>query len=167
MRDPGRGTRIPVPRIPIPDPDVPVRSLHDGSEAGTLLLSLRVGHAWRLRIRQNTCCWHHPRRRPSSRDLWKTTGVTLDRHARPWSIPTNRARGRGTCSDSRFGRDEGALHGREPGGRSTGTPTGRDRARVLALLREEGAASSFLRSHGVTIEIARAAAAMAESPLAG
>jgi len=38
---------------------------------------------------------------------------------------------------------------------------------VLALLREEGAASSFLRSRGITLEAARAAAAMAESPLAG
>jgi hypothetical protein len=38
---------------------------------------------------------------------------------------------------------------------------------VLALLRKDGAASSFLRSRGITLEAATAAAAMAESPLAG
>ena len=38
---------------------------------------------------------------------------------------------------------------------------------VLALRRKEGAASSFLHSRGITLEAATAAAAMAESPLAG
>jgi ClpA/ClpB-like protein len=38
---------------------------------------------------------------------------------------------------------------------------------VLALLREEGAASSFLRTRGITLETASAAAALAQSPLAG
>ena len=103
----------------------------------------------------------------SSRDLWKTSGVTLDE-------------ARAAVVDPNEPRDEVAEPVQIPFQSATKSlftaaageadRLGHERIAtahvVLALMREEGAASSFLRSRGITVETARAAAAMAESPLA-
>ena len=104
----------------------------------------------------------------SSRDLWKTAGVTL-------------AEARAAIVDPNEPRDEVVEPVQIPFQDATkvlfrAAAEEADRLGhakvstahvVLALLREEGPASSFLRSRGVTIETAHAAAAMAESPPAG
>jgi len=104
----------------------------------------------------------------SSRDLWKTSGVTLDE-------------ARAAVVDSNEPRDEVIEPVQIPFQSATKalfTAAAEEADRlghtriatahvVLALMREEGAASSFLRSRGITLEAARAAAAMAASPLAG
>jgi hypothetical protein len=104
----------------------------------------------------------------SSRDLWKTTGVTL-------------AEARTAIVDPNEPRDEVVEPVQIPFQDATKalfTAAAQEADRlehrriatahvVLALLREEGAASSFLRSRGITLEAANAAAALAESPLAG
>jgi ATP-dependent Clp protease ATP-binding subunit ClpA len=104
----------------------------------------------------------------SSRDLWKTWGVTLD-EARaavvdpdepreeviePVQIPFQNATkalfAAAVAEADRLGHAKIATA-----------------HVVLALMRDEGAASSFLRARGITLEAAGAAAAMAESPLMG
>ena len=104
----------------------------------------------------------------SSRDLWKTTGVTLE-EARAAVIDPNEP------------RDEVVEPVQIPFQDATKalfTAAAQEADRlghkqiatahvVVALMREDGAASSFLRDRGITLEAARAAAAMAESPLAG
>ena len=102
----------------------------------------------------------------SSRDLWKTAGVTLDD-------------ARAVVVDPDEPRDEvvGPLPFQDAT-RVLFTAAAQEADRlghkriatahvVRALMREEGAASAFLRSRGITLEAAGAAAAMAESPLAG
>ena len=104
----------------------------------------------------------------SSRDLWKTSGVTL-------------GDARAAVVDPNEPRDEVIEPVQIPFQEATKalfTAAAEEADRlghakistahvVLALLRKEDAASSFLRSRGITLEAARAAAAMAESPLAG
>jgi len=104
----------------------------------------------------------------SSRDLWKTTGVTLEEArsavvepdepreviVEPVQIPFQDA----TKAVFTAAAEEADRLGHAK------IATAHV---VAALMREESAASSFLRSRGITIETARAAAAMAESPLAG
>jgi ATP-dependent Clp protease ATP-binding subunit ClpA len=104
----------------------------------------------------------------SSRDLWKTNGVTLDE-------------ARAAVVDPNEPRDEVIEPVQIPFQDATKalfTAAAEEADRlghakistahvVLALLRNEGAASSFLRARGITLEAARAAAALAESPLAG
>ena len=104
----------------------------------------------------------------SSRDLWKNAGVTL-------------AEARTAVVDANEPRDEVVEPVQIPfesGTKALFTAAAGEADRlgqariatahvVLALLREEGAASSFLRSRGITLEAAHAAAALAESPLAG
>ena len=104
----------------------------------------------------------------SSRDLFKTAGVTLD-EARAAVVDPNAA------------RDEVIEPVQIPFQEATKalfTAAAEEADRlghakistahvVLALLRTEGAASSFLRARGITLEAATAAAAFAESPLAG
>ena len=104
----------------------------------------------------------------SSRDLWKTTGVTL-------------AEARAAVVDPNEPRDEVVDPVQIPFQNATkalftaaageadrlGHPRIATAHVVLALMREEGAAATFLRSRGITLEAAHAAAAMAESPLAG
>ena len=104
----------------------------------------------------------------SSRDLWKTSGVTL-------------GDARAAVVDPNEPRDEVIEPVQIPFQEATKalfTAAAEEADRlghakvstahvVLALFREESAASSFLRSRGITLEAARAAAAMAESPLAG
>ena len=104
----------------------------------------------------------------SSRDLWKTAGVTL-------------AEARAAVVDPNEPRDEVVEPVQIPFQSATnalftaaaGEADRFGHARiatahvVLALLREEGAAASFLRSRGITLEAATVAAGMAESPLMG
>ena len=104
----------------------------------------------------------------SSRDLWQTTGVTL-------------AEARTAVVDPNEPRDEVVEPVQIPFQNETKalfTAAAQEADRlghqriatahvVLALMREESAASSFLRSRGITLEAASVAAAMAESPLAG
>jgi hypothetical protein len=104
----------------------------------------------------------------SSRDLWKTWGVTLDE-------------ARAAVVDPNEPRDEVIEPVQIPFQNATKTlftaasqeadRLGHTRIAtahvVLALMREESAASAFLRSRGITLEAANAAAAMAGSPLAG
>ena len=104
----------------------------------------------------------------SSRDLWKTAGVTLD-EARAAVVDPNEPRDEvvepvqipfQSATKALFAA-AAAEADRLGHGRIATAHV------VLALMREEGAASSFLRSRGVTLETARVAAALAESPLAG
>jgi len=104
----------------------------------------------------------------SSRDLWKTTGVTLEQARAAVVVPDEPREAIVEPVQIPFQDATKALF--------TAAAEEADRLGhaqvstahvVLALLREEGAASSFLRSRGITVEAARAAAAMAESPLAG
>lgn len=104
----------------------------------------------------------------SSRDLWKTAGVTLDE-------------ARAAVVDPSEPRDEvvepvqipfqDATKALFTAAAAEADRLGHKRIAtahvVLALMREAGAASSFLHSRGITLEAAGAAAAMAESPLAG
>jgi len=104
----------------------------------------------------------------SSRDLFKTTGVTLD-DARakvvvadeprevivePVQIPFQDATK--ALFTAAAAEADGLGHQKIATAHV-----------VLALMREESAASSFLRSRGVTLEATTAAAAMAESPSGG
>jgi len=104
----------------------------------------------------------------SSRDLWKTTGVTLEQARAAVVVPDEPREAIVEPVQIPFQDATKALF--------TAAAEEADRLGhaqvstahvVLALLREEGPASSFLRSRGVTIETAHAAAAMAESPPAG
>jgi len=104
----------------------------------------------------------------SSRDLLKTAGVTLDE-------------ARSAVVDPNEPRDEVIAPVQIPFQEATKalfTAAAKEADRlghekistahvVLALLRREDAASSFLRSRGITLEAANAAATFAESPLTG
>jgi len=104
----------------------------------------------------------------SSRDLWKTTGVTLEEARSAVVVP----------DEPREVIVEPVQIPFQDATKAVFTAAAEEADRlghakiatahvVAALMREESAASSFLRSRGITIETARAAAAMAESPLAG
>lgn len=104
----------------------------------------------------------------SSRDLWKTTGVTLNEARSAVVVPDEPREVIVEPVEIPFQEATKAVF--------TAAAEEADRLGhakiatahvVAALMREESAASSFLRSRGITIETARAAAAMAESPLAG
>ena len=104
----------------------------------------------------------------SSRDLWKTSGVTLD-EARAAVVDPNEPRDEVVEPvQIPFQSATKALFTAAAG---EADRLGHERIAtahvVLAMLREEGAASSFLRTRGITLEAASAAAAMAESPTAG
>lgn len=171
-RDAGSGTRDPNAGSPIPNPGsrpslferftMALRqalffSRFEASQLGRL--GIRPEHVLLGIIRGDG---------RSSRDLWRTTGVRLD-EARtaivdsaeprevivepvqiPFQDPTKALFTAAAQEADRLGHQRIATA-----------------HVVLALMREESAASSFLRSRGITIETARAAAAMAESPLAG
>jgi hypothetical protein len=104
----------------------------------------------------------------ASRDLWKTTGVTLD-EARTAMVDPNEPRDEIVepvqipFQDATKALFAAAAEEADRLGHAKVSTA----HVVLALLREEGAPSSFLRSRGITVAAARAAAAMAESPLAG
>jgi hypothetical protein len=104
----------------------------------------------------------------SSRDLWKTTGVMLD-EARTAMVDPNEPRDEVVEPVQIPFQD--ATKALFTAAAQEADRLGHKRIAtahvVLALMREEGAASSFLRSRGITVAAARAAAAMAESPLAG
>lgn len=102
----------------------------------------------------------------SSRDLWKTAGVTLD-EVRAAVVDPNEPRDE-VVGPIPFQDATKALFtvAAQEADRLGHTRIATAHV-VLALMREEGAASSFLRSRGITLEAAQAAAAMAESPLAG
>ena len=104
----------------------------------------------------------------SSRDLWKTTGVTLDEARAAVVVPDEPREVIVEPVQIPFQDATKALFtvAAEEADRLGHAKVSTAHV-VLALLREEGAASSFLRSRGVTLETARGAAAMAESPLAG
>jgi hypothetical protein len=104
----------------------------------------------------------------SSRDLWKTAGVTLD-EARAAVIDPNEPRDE-VIEPVQIPFQE-ATKALFTAAAREADHLGHEKITtahvVLALLRKEDAASSFLRSRGITLEAASAAAAMAESPLAG
>jgi hypothetical protein len=104
----------------------------------------------------------------SSRDLWKTNGVTLD-EARAAVVDINEPRDE-VIEPVQIPFTE-ATKALFTAAADEADRLGHDRIStahvVLALLRTEGAASSFLRARGITLEAANAAAAFAESPLAG
>ena len=104
----------------------------------------------------------------SSRDLWKTTGVTLDEARSAVVVP----------DEPREVIVEPVQIPFQDATKAVFTAAAEEADRlghakiatahvVAALMREESAASLFLRSRGITIETARVAAALAESPLAG
>ena len=104
----------------------------------------------------------------SSRDLLKTAGVTLD-DARAAVVASD---------ESRVPITEPVQIPFDDGTKTLFTAAAQEADRLdhqriatahvlLALMQAEGAASSFLRSRGVTLEAAGVAAALAESPLAG
>lgn len=168
-RDAGSGTRDPNSGSPIPDPGslfdrftMAMRqalffSRYESATLGRLVI--RPEHVLLGVIRGDG---------RSSRDLWKTAGVTL-------------GEARAAVVDPNEPRDEVVEPVQIPFQDATKalfTAAAGEADRlghvkvstvhvVLALLREEGAASSFLRSRGITLEAARAAAAMAEAPRAG
>ena len=104
----------------------------------------------------------------ASRDLWKTNGVTLD-EARAAVVDENEPRDE-VIEPVQIPFQE-ATKALFTAAAEEADHLGHEKIStahvVLALLRKEDAASSFLRSRGITLEAARAAAAMAESPLAG
>ena len=104
----------------------------------------------------------------SSRDLWKTANVTLD-EARAAVVDPNEPRD-AVVEPVQIPFQE-ATKALFTAAAQEADRLGHTRIAtahvVLALMREDGAASSFLRNRGITLETARAAAAMAESPLAG
>ena len=104
----------------------------------------------------------------STRDLWKTTGVRLEEARAAVVVPDEPREVIVEPVQIPFQDATKALF--------TAAAQETDRLGhtriatahvVLVLMREESAASSFLRSRGITLEAANAAAAMAESPLAG
>ena len=163
---------IPAPLPPIPDPGSR-KSLFDRFTMATrrALFFARYESATlgRLSIRREHVLLGVIRTDGrASRDLWKTTSVTLD-EARAAVVEPNEPRDEviepvqipfqeGTKALFTAAAEEADRLGHEK--ISTAHV-------VLALLRKEDAASSFLRSRGITLEAASAAAAMAESPLAG
>ena len=104
----------------------------------------------------------------SSRDLWKTGGVTLDQ-ARTAIVDPNEPRDEVVepvqipFQDATKALFTAAA---EEADRLGHTKVSTAHV-VLALLRGDDAASSFLRTRGITLEAANAAAALADSPLAG
>ena len=171
-RDAGPGTRDPNSGSRIPDPGSRT-SLFDrftmALKQALFFSRYESATLGRLRIRPEHVLLGIIRGDGrSSRDLWKTTGVTLD-EARTAMVDPSEPRDEVVEPVQIPFQD--ATKALFTAATQEADRLGHQRVAtahvVLALLREEGAASSFLRSRGVTIETARAAAAMAESPLAG
>jgi hypothetical protein len=173
MRGPNSGSQIPDPGSPIPNPGSRPKGLFDRFTMATrqALFFSRYESATlgRLRIRPEHVLLGIIRGDGrSSRDLWKTTGLTLD-EARTAVVDPNEPRDEVVepvqipFQDATKALFTAAAEEADRLGHAKVSTA----HVVLALMREEGAASSFLRARGITLEAARAAAAMAESPLAG
>lgn len=170
-RDAGSGMRNPNSGSPIPDPGSR-SSLFDRFTMATrqaLFFSrFEASSLGRLRIRPEHVLLGVIRGDGrSSRDLWKTTGVTLQEARTAVVVPDEPREVIVEPVQIPFQDATKALF--------TAAAEEADRLGhakvstahvVLALLREEGAASLFLRARGITLEAAQAAAAMAESPSA-
>ena len=173
---PNPGSPIPNPGSPIPNPGSPIPkpagvferctmavrqalffSRHESATLGRL--KIRPEHVLLGLIRSDG---------RSSRNLWKTAGVTLEA-ARVAVVDPNEPRDEVVEPVQIAFQD--ATKALFTAAAQEADRLGHKRIAtahvVLALMREEGAASSFLRNRGITLEAARAAAAMAESPLAG
>jgi len=169
-RDPGSGIGDPESRVPAPGSRPSLFDRFTMAVRQALFYSrYEASSLGRLRIRPEHVLLGVIRGDGrSSRDLWKTTGVTLEEArsavvepdepreviVEPVQIPFQDA----TKAVFTAAAEEADRLGHAK------IATAHV---VAALMREESAASSFLRSRGITIETARAAAAMAESPLAG
>jgi len=103
----------------------------------------------------------------STRDLWRTSGVTLDEARTAVVIPDEP---RDVIVEPVQIPFQDSTKGLFTSAGVEADRLGHQRIAtahvVLALMREESAASLFLRSRGITLEAASVAAAMAESPLA-